>query len=126
MICKTCTVGILDTGQQWGMHHADEVSALDAARAECVFCACLYRSLGITAVGLQFPLYRWTIRKPAHLRGVPDAVAVTFRVVQESKGATTEFRDRVFYLFDQNGKVSNRRESAKACTSACRAVKVTC
>jgi hypothetical protein len=123
MICEFCVKAILASGKPWD-YHQKTLSDLQTSNA-CVFCSrllqdveerCATTSPPLTNAA-NWPLHRWSVRRPGRIRESADAVIVTFRPTShdgdrdtgqhdEQPAVETALPERAFYLFPEEGKIA--------------------
>lgn len=119
-ICNFCRVQILESNSLWGKHQDSyEGYKLSAVHAACVFCKKIveevldntkWQSVLSYRSPLQQgrPMYRWTFRKTAKIREMPDSFIITFREIPTSMGEKPKdslagLPDLTFYMLCEQG-----------------------
>lgn len=117
-ICHFCQVQMLESGSTWGKHQ-DTYEGYRASEQEaCVFCTKIVAVLhdtrwqsAICQKGLLLkpdrPVYRWTLRKAAKIREMPDSFIITFRQVPADVKGEAEglgnLPDLTFHMLRERG-----------------------
>ncbi|KAF2761058.1 HET-domain-containing protein [Pseudovirgaria hyperparasitica] len=84
-ICTFCQQNIIDSNKLWDYHHADVHSVCSSSAEGCIFCDQLYgdyatKQLAFRHADLKdWPLYRWSIRRPGMVRESLENLVLTFR-----------------------------------------------
>ena len=119
--CNFCRKTILESGNPWDYHQKSYRGLKESTDKLCVFCVSLRKDVDVFCKAeLEWPLYRWSVRKLGHIREKGNAVVVTFRPLphvreefdakvrdenneQQRRVGRGAIPERMFYLFPEEG-----------------------
>jgi hypothetical protein len=119
-LCIFCIKTILESGNPRGYHQERYHLLSEAASSLCSFCAQLHSDVvGFYNPGwspndaelLEWPLYRWSVRKLGRIRELNEVAVVTFRPLPHARqengkpGSGRVLAERRFYLFREQGRI---------------------
>lgn len=110
---------MFESGSTWGKHQ-DSYEGYRASEQEaCVFCTKIVATLHDTKYQSTIihkgfllkpgrPVYRWTLRKAAKIREIPDSFIITFRqipagVIGEKPESLENLPDLTFHMLRETG-----------------------
>jgi hypothetical protein len=122
LLCNFCKNSLLGSGNQWDYHQKSYHHLEEAAAKLCVFCSSLYEDVNTfcnkasisSGVELEWPLYRWSMRKLGHIRERMEEIVLAFRPLpqvmkrndkDQRKVGRGVLPERMFYLFSENGNL---------------------